>query len=102
MLSTRSTRRSSRRAAPWRLEIRRPRTHVGVMDIRMSRREEPGESLLKFPCAFPMKVMGRREDGFAQLVSEIVLKHAADFDPATIEMGSAKQGRYQSITLTTN
>jgi putative lipoic acid-binding regulatory protein len=72
------------------------------MDIRMSRREEPEKSLLKFPCAFPMKVMGRREDGFAQLVSEIVLKHAPDFDPATIEMRSSKQGRYLSLTVTIN
>lgn len=72
------------------------------MDIRMSRREEPEESLLKFPCAFPMKVMGRREDGFAQLVSGIVMKHAPDFDPATIEMRSSKQGRYLSLTVTIN
>jgi hypothetical protein len=56
--------------------------------------------LLTFPCEFPMKVMGRREDGFAQLVSEIVMKHAPDFDPATIEMRSSKQGRYLSLTVT--
>jgi putative lipoic acid-binding regulatory protein len=56
--------------------------------------------LLTFPCEFPMKIMGRREDGFAQLVSEIVLRHAPDFDPATMEMRSSKQGRYLSLTVT--
>ena len=64
--------------------------------------QEPQKSLLTFPCEFPMKVMGRREDGFAQLVSEIVMRHAPDFDPATIEMRSSKQGRYLSLTVTIN
>jgi putative lipoic acid-binding regulatory protein len=36
----------------------------------MTRQSEPAKPLLTFPCSFPMKVMGRREDGFAQLVSE--------------------------------
>ena len=61
--------------------------------------QQPEKPLLTFPCEFPMKVMGRREDGFAQLVSEIVLRHAPDFDPATIEMRSSKQGRYLSLTV---
>jgi hypothetical protein len=62
--------------------------------------QDPGKPLLTFPCEFPIKVMGRREDGFAQLVSEIVMRHAPDFDPATIEMRSSKQGRYLSLTVT--
>jgi putative lipoic acid-binding regulatory protein len=62
--------------------------------------QNPEKSLLTFPCQFPMKVMGRREDGFAQLVSEIVMRHAPDFDPATIEMRPSKQGRYLSLTVT--
>ena len=60
----------------------------------------PEKPLLTFPCEFPMKIMGRREDGFAQLVSDIVMRHAPDFDPATIEMRSSKQGRYLSLTVT--
>jgi len=67
---------------------------------------EPGdkaaESLLTFPTVFPIKVMGRREDGFAQTVSEIVLKHAPDFHPQTMEMRSSKNGRYLSLTVTIN
>ena len=67
----------------------------------MSQPQQP-ESLLTFPCVFPLKVMGRREDGFAQMVSEIVLRHAPDFHPETIEMRSSKQGRYLSLTVTIN
>ena len=60
------------------------------------------ESLLTFPCVFPIKVMGRREDGFAQVVTEIVLRHAPDFHPQTIEMRSSKQARYLSLTVPIN
>ena len=67
----------------------------------MSQAPQP-ESLLTFPCVFPMKVMGRREDGFAQMVSEIVLRHAPDFHPETIEMRTSKNGRYLSLTVEIN
>lgn len=65
-------------------------------------KDPPQESLLTFPCVFPMKIMGRREDGFAQTVAEIVLKHAPDFHPETMEMRSSSQGRYLSLTVTLN
>ena len=55
-------------------------------------------SLLDFPCDFPIKVMGRKAPGFAQSVTDIVLRHAPDFDPATVEMRPSRQGRYLSIT----
>jgi len=53
---------------------------------------------LAFPCEFPIKVMGRRQKNFAQQVSEIVRRHAPDFDPATLEMRSSRQGTYLSVT----
>ncbi len=49
-----------------------------------------------------MKIMGRREDGFAQAVSEIVLRHAPDFHPETMEMRTSKNGRYLSLTVEIN
>ena len=60
------------------------------------------ESLLTFPCVFPLKVMGRREDGFAQTVAEVVLRHAPDFHPETMEMRPSKNARYLSLTVTIN
>jgi uncharacterized protein len=64
--------------------------------------EEKREALLTFPCVFPIKVMGRREDGFAQTVSEIVMRHAPDFHAHTLEMRTSKNGRYLSLTATIN
>jgi putative lipoic acid-binding regulatory protein len=55
---------------------------------------------LTFPTDFPIKVMGRREDGFAQAITEVVRQHAPDFDPATLEMRQSKDGNYLSVTAT--
>ena len=59
-------------------------------------------SVLAFPTAFPIKVMGRREGGFAKAVIEIVLRHAPDFMPGTIETRPSKEGKYISLTATVN
>lgn len=58
------------------------------------------ESLLQFPCDFPIKVMGQRQDGFAQAVLEVVLRHAPDFDAAAMEMRPSAKGNYMSLTCT--
>jgi hypothetical protein len=58
------------------------------------------ESALKFPMAFPIKVMGRRDDRFAQTIVDVVLRHAPDFDPATLEMRTSREGNYLSVTAT--
>ena len=63
---------------------------------------EEKESLLTFPCVFPIKVMGRTQDGFAQAVTDVVRRHAPDFDPAALEMRASKQGNWLSVTATVN
>ncbi len=59
-----------------------------------------GGSPLRFPTDFPIKVMGRRVDGFAQAIVAVVTEHAPDFDPATLEMRASKEGNYLSLTVT--
>jgi putative lipoic acid-binding regulatory protein len=61
-----------------------------------------GKPLLTFPTVFPIKVMGRREEGFAQDILAVVLRHAPDFNPATLEMRPSKAGNYLSLTVTIN
>jgi len=58
------------------------------------------ESLLQFPCDFPIKVMGKNVEGFAQAIADIVVAHAPDFDPATMEMRPSKENHYLSLTAT--
>ena len=62
----------------------------------------PTESLLAFPCEFPIKIMGRTQAGFAQTVVEIVRRHAPDFDASTVEMRPSREGKYLSVTTTIN
>jgi uncharacterized protein len=58
------------------------------------------DSLLQFPCEFPIKIMGQRQDGFAQAVLEVVLRHAPDFDAAAMGMRPSAKGNYISFTCT--
>ena len=58
------------------------------------------ESLLAFPCDFPIKVMGLRQHGFAQAILEVVKQYSPDYDPATVEMRSSREGKYLSLTIT--
>jgi hypothetical protein len=62
--------------------------------------EHARQSLLDFPCDFPIKIMGARVDGFAQAVAQVVLIHAPDFDPATMAMRPSSKGNYLSLTCT--
>jgi len=55
--------------------------------------------VLAFPCEFPIKVMGKTQAGYAQAVTEVVKRHAPDFDPATLEMRSSREGNYLSLTF---
>jgi putative lipoic acid-binding regulatory protein len=63
---------------------------------------EEKASALTFPCTFPIKIMGRTQDGFAQSVADVVRRHAPDFDPALLEMRSSKEGNWLSVTATVN
>ena len=60
------------------------------------------ESALTFPTTFPIKIMGRRADGYAQAILDVVLRHAPDFDPSTLEMRASREGNYLSVTVTIN
>ena len=58
------------------------------------------DTLFDFPCDFPLKIMGAAEDDFAQAVCDVVVRHAPDFDAATVEMRASSGGRYISLTCT--
>lgn len=60
------------------------------------------ESALRFPTEFPIKIMGRRADNFAQTIVEVVQRYAPDFDAATLEMRASREGNYLSVTATIN
>jgi hypothetical protein len=63
---------------------------------------DENESLLEFPCPFPLKIIGLAGDAMARGVLDVVLRHAPDFDAATMETRSSSAGRYLSLTCTIN
>lgn len=59
---------------------------------------QPQESLIEYPCDFPIKILGHMQDGFAQAVLDVVRRHAPEFDAASVEMKTSKKGKYLSMT----
>jgi putative lipoic acid-binding regulatory protein len=58
------------------------------------------ESLIQFPCDFPIKVMGETHDTFAQTVIDIIRVHDNAFDATKVEMRASSAGKYLSLTCT--
>jgi len=57
------------------------------------------ESLVEFPCSFPIKLMGRASSEFRQTVRELVEKHAGPVDDAAIRSSLSRNGRFVSVTI---
>ena len=57
------------------------------------------ESLIEFPCEFPVKVMGPALPEFHKAVSKIANSHDSDFDENQTTQNVSKTGKYVSLTL---
>ncbi len=53
--------------------------------------------LLKFPCDFSIKVMGKATDNFELLVVEIVRRH--DLKENAVTLRRSSNGKYLSVTV---
>jgi putative lipoic acid-binding regulatory protein len=58
------------------------------------------DSLIEYPCRFPIKVMGAMADGFADALAEVARRFDPGFDPATMELRPSKGGTYLGVTIT--
>lgn len=58
------------------------------------------DSLIEYPCDFPIKIFGEAHADFAQAIAVVVQAHAPDFNAATIESRNSKTSRYISLTCT--
>ena len=61
---------------------------------------ESAQGLLTFPCAFPIKAIGRTTVDFEATVVAIIRRHAPQLDPGAIVSRASQGGRYLSITAT--
>ena len=61
---------------------------------------EADETLLTFPCEFPIKAMGKAADDFDALVVSLVRKHSPDLAEGAVKSRLSKGGRFVSVTVT--
>jgi uncharacterized protein len=55
---------------------------------------------IEFPCAYPIKVLGQHDEGFAACIFEVVQRHAPGFDQQTCVFRESSGGRFLSVTIT--
>lgn len=60
---------------------------------------KPEDSLIEYPCDFPIKVMGKAVPEFAQVLTDLVLEHDPRLDPTTVEMRPSTSGNYVGLTF---
>jgi putative lipoic acid-binding regulatory protein len=62
--------------------------------------EQDKQTLIEFPCDFPIKVMGETRDDFAETIIAVIREQLPDFDAGMIEMRASSGGRFISLTCT--
>jgi len=60
----------------------------------------PPESLITYPSAFPIKVMGTKVDGLVHAITLIAHQFDPTFDASLIELRESKGGKYLGVTIT--
>jgi putative lipoic acid-binding regulatory protein len=56
------------------------------------------ETLLKFPCDFPIKIFGKKHDDLRNEVLNIIHNEVPDFDEKNLTIKESKDGNYHALT----
>lgn len=64
--------------------------------------QQPQETLLEFPCEFPIKVFGKAGGDLKSIVLEIVRLHAPEVNEDNISTRQSQGGKYDALTVTIN
>ena len=60
----------------------------------------PEQSLIEYPSAFPIKVMGAAVEGFEAAMVSVALQFDPGFDASTVQRRPSRGGNYLGLTLT--
>ena len=60
----------------------------------------PEHSLIEYPSAFPIKVMGNQVPGYLEAMVAVARQFDPGFDAASIEQRPSSGGTYLGLTLT--
>ncbi len=69
-------------------------------DKKTSENAMPQETLIEFPCDFPIKVMGETHADFSAEIIKTIQMVNPGFNAAQIEMRGSSSGKYISLTCT--
>ena len=58
------------------------------------------ESLIEFPCHFPIKIIGEAHQDFIQVITKLIKEHINDFVEKKIESKMSSEGKFISLTCT--
>jgi len=64
--------------------------------------DQERETLIEFPCSFPIKIMGKNHIDLETAVVSIINEHVEDFGEGALKSRESKNGNYISITVTIN
>ena len=57
------------------------------------------ETLLELPCEFPLKVMGRKEAGFQDVVVALVEAHTGALEAGRIRLRESRDGNFIALRV---
>jgi uncharacterized protein len=60
----------------------------------------PEDSLITYPSAFPIKVMGAQVEGFEAAIVAVARQFDPGFDASRVERRPSKAGNYLGLTIT--
>ena len=66
----------------------------------MASSPSPTDSLIEYPSAFPIKVMGAHVEGFVEAVVSVARHFDPDFDASTVQTRPSRAGNYLGVTIT--
>lgn len=95
----------SRWSSVFELETRRERvlnllSNDEVASVAISDQTGEGETVITFPCSFPIKAMGKSEDEIEAKLIRILHSHIGDLSQVEIHRRSSRGGKYLSVTAT--
>jgi len=60
------------------------------------------ESLIKYPCHFPIKIVGLYSANYKEMVLALVRTHAPDINDESVKERYSKNKKYLSLSITVN
>ncbi len=58
------------------------------------------DTLLEFPCSFPIKMMGRAVDGFNDTAVALIERHVGKVAADAVQTSESRNGNFVSVTVT--